>query len=202
MKALMTRSEHERFKACKAAMDERFQNLGQVFVPVAPEQKDDVKFTVLFVGQAVSKKYSFPDLAEYDTAWDKATDEVAQCCPAGKGVFWNAASRIVKGALVATGSSLQDNRYDDIVGFTNLAKIAKVDGNPNSAQIAFQAGLCVDQLKREIDLMKPTAIVMMVRNFAQNNIIEPVFGTHGWEHDTPQKDRVAFKIHSESLLSG
>jgi hypothetical protein len=197
MKPMMTPTQHMKFKALKSTMDKNFGNLGEVFVPVAPEQKNDIPFTVLIIGQAVGKNYNSSDLSDYDAAWDEASKTVAECCPGGVGVFWKAARRIVLGTLVKLESELPDSRYDDIVGFTNLTKIAKLDGNPTQKQISEQASLCVEQLKYEIEFMRPTAIIMMVRNFAQKEIIEPVFGADKWEFDTPAKDCVAFKYYQK-----
>jgi hypothetical protein len=39
-----------------------------------------------------------------------------------------------------------------------------------------QAALCIEQLRCEIKACKPTAVLLLTTNYAQTEIVEPVFG--------------------------
>jgi hypothetical protein len=61
-----------------------------------------------------------------------------------------------------------------------------------------QKELCIEALRSEITFFRPTAVIAVPQNFAQREIMEPVFGGDDrWYFDTPSKDRVAYQIHDE-----
>jgi len=80
------------------------------------------------------------------------------------------------------------------VGYSNLVKIGRARGNPQPDAIAVQQALCIELLLHELEIMKPDAVVLLTRNFAQCEIVEPVFGPEGWTQDVPSEDRVAHKV--------
>ena len=198
---LMTKQQHARFTALKAEMDKKYQKNAQVFIPVGPSKISDIPARILFIGQATGGEWSSESLSDYDKAWDKATNEVAECAPSRTGGFWQVVDDITKNTFREIGVQLPAERYCDVIGWSNLAKISKYSGNPNGGALNMQADLCVEQLQFEIQTMDPTAIVLLSGEFARKQILYPVFGEDDWSHDNEERDRVAFKVvHGRPVL--
>ena len=117
--------------------------------------------------------------------------------PRGKWAFWQFARAIARKVLAETGGDASDGALTSHCGWSNLAKVGDTLGNPSPESLAIQAPLCVEALRAEIALFKPTGIVITATNFAQAEIIEPVFGGE-WSQNRPDADRIAYKLDPKS----
>ena len=185
----MTPEMHDRFATLYDELVKADGNAAQVFVPVGPDEIGPLR--LLFIGQA-TRGWSEEALEDYETAWRRAVDIVAAPLPGSK--YWQVVRRIVAAVGRSVGLSDISDRLPEFIGWSNLVKVGHPDRNPYEASWKAQADLCLEQLRHEVELMRPDAIVVMTRDFASKEILLPMFGETGWEQDVPEKDRVAWKL--------
>ncbi len=196
--ALMDEDTHAKFQALRRDIKEACgDRVAQVFVPVgadAPPQPSGAP-RLLFIGKA-TRDFSQPDLASFEGARASAVGHLS-ALPQGVSAFWQFARAIAREVLRQTGGDASDGALAAHCGWSNLAKIGDIYDNPGPASLAIQAPLCVEALRAEIARFKPTGIVIAATNFAQREIIEPVFGDD-WSQDVPDADRIAYKLDARS----
>jgi hypothetical protein len=174
-------------------------DVARVFVPVgaAPTVASPDSPRVLFVGKATSG-YGEPALASFEGAKRRDEEVVREYLPNGRTAFWQFGRKILRQTLRLCAIPAADSELPSFCGWSNLAKIGDLSGNPPPKSVEMQKELCVEALRSEIAFFKPTAVIAVPQNFAQHEIMEPVFGEDDkWYFDTPGKDRVAYQIHKE-----
>jgi hypothetical protein len=127
MAPLMTREMHKEFSTKRAEMEKSGAEMAHVFVPVGPIEKGNLPLRILFIGQALNgKDWGETTLASFSGSMQKANDTVIGCSPGdGKvGIFWEFVSQIVSGAYTALDVDLPKSRYNEVVGFPTLQKLA------------------------------------------------------------------------------
>ena len=195
MRPLMTPEMHARFADLYDGLVAADENAAQVFVPVGPESGGPPP--ILFVGQA-TRGWSKPELADFDTAWRQAADVVG--APPSRSGFFQVVRRITAGV----GNAIcKPDAYTDLrtsIGWSNLVKVGHPDRNPLPPSWKQQADLCIEQLRHELEVLRPAAVVVMTRDFASKEILLPVFGDAGWKNDLPTEDRVAWKPGPTSVI--
>lgn len=188
MQPLMTPEMHRRFSDLYNNLGDADGNAAQVFVPVAPPMEAPLR--LLFVGQA-TRGWSEGYLEDYDAAWRCAADIVATPSPGSQ--FWQDVRRIVAGIGAAAGTPDLSGALPEVIGWSNILKVGHPDRNPREASWKVQAELCIEQLRYEVAVMRPAAVVLMTRDLASKEVLLPVFGRDGWTNDVPEADRVAWK---------
>jgi hypothetical protein len=172
-------------------------HVSRVFVPVsaAPAATSPTNPRVLFVGKATSG-YGERALASFDGARRRDDEIVRDWLPNGCSPFWQFAREILRQTLRSLDITVADSELPSFCGWSNLAKIGDTRANPPPESIEIQKMLCVEVLRSEIAFFKPTAVVAVPQNYAQQKIMEPVFGDETtWHFDTAERDRVAYRFH-------
>jgi hypothetical protein len=194
---LINRARYQTLLDIRSAMNEKgLTDLASVFVPVGTVAPPDQSFRVLFIGRA-TRGYDNVKL-EYESARDVGEQVVQRHLPKGTWPFWHFARAVLRQATRVLGvldSRAPDDALPQYAGWSNLAKIGVIDGNPTGNILRHQAPVCVQALRDEIRMMKPTAVVVSTGFFAHKEIFIPVFGDleAGWFQDVPDWDRVAFR---------
>lgn len=189
MRPLITPKQYKLLRDLRARMDRSYPGNSHVFVPVGPDAEIGSP-SILFIGQA-TRDWTKPALGNYAGAVNEAV-AIAHCCLDRHGPFWQVVDEVVWGVCEALNKSIANQ--GDVVGWSNLAKIGRAQGNPEPNMIAAQQALCIELLRHELEIMQPDAVVLLTRNFGQREILEPVFGREGWTQDVPSDDRVAHKV--------
>ena len=196
MRPLMTPNMHARLAALHDEIASADGKAAQVFVPVGPD-RDGNKPVILFVGQTTSG-WAEEERAEFARSWQDAAALVA--APPSKSGFWQVVRQITAGVAAELGLAGPDGRLDDLIAWSNVVKVGHPDRNPDEPSWKVQADLCVEQLRQEIEELKPVATVLLTRNFAQREVVEPVFGADGWSFDTEGQDRVAYRTAPSTVV--
>lgn len=88
----------------------------------------------------------------------------------------------------------------EALGWSNLVKINSVNiaSPPGTEIIAAQAPLCVEALRGEVRVFRSHATVLLSGNYAQDEILLPVFGpAELFQNNVEAEDRVAIRNHPE-----
>ena len=189
MRPLMSTESHRRFSNLRERLAHADGDAAQVFVPVMPAHGDGLR--LLFVGQA-TRYWNEPELADYERSWRNSADVVASS-PRASG-YWQVVRRIVTDVCADLGMPDHAERLPGLIGWSNLVKIGHPDRNPSASSLELQTELCIEQLRHEVATMAPSAVVVMTRDFARDEVLLPVFGQTGWTNDVPEEDRVAWKL--------
>jgi hypothetical protein len=173
------------------------RNTGDVFVPIGPNPEDPTPapFRILYVGRALQAGKHDPELDDYDRAvsWSKKVIRDRLIARDPPSPYWSFIREIVARSLRAIGHDPASVELDKIVAWSNLAKISDVRYNPYGRQLEAQSGICVELLKAEMALAKPTAIIVTAGDYAERQILSPVFGSERWVYDTADKKQNAAK---------
>lgn len=195
---LIDRQMHERLDTLRAGMRAaRIGEVARVFVPVGAEPNASAQSPaprMLFVGRAARDWTSY-SLATFDGSARGALATVKEYLPNGGTPIWQFWGAILRQTLAALGIEPSHGELHGFSGWSNLAKVAERWANPRYEFVEIQKHLCVEALRAEIALFRPTAVVVTTGNYAQQQILEPVFGVDGWHFDTPEGDRVAYRFH-------
>ena len=151
----------------------------------------DSPVRLLFIGQA-AKGWSEEGLADHGTAWRRPAEIVTG--PPPRSGYWQVVGRIVTDVHAQAGLPAPMGTLSDVIGWSNLVKVGHPGRNPGPGSWKVQADLCVEQLRHEVAVMHPSAVVLMTRDFASKEILLQVFGDEGWTNDVPEEDRVAWKL--------
>lgn len=189
MRPLISFEQYDRLGHLRDRMEHSEPGNAQVFVPVGPDPGSDCP-GILFIGQA-TKDWTKRAVSNYQGAVKEGI-ALAHCCADRNGPFFQVVDEIVW-AVCGQLDLEPAGGQGDLVGWSNLAKIGRIHGNPAPTLIALQQDLCIGTLRHELETMQPAAVVLLTRNFAQHEILEPVFGRDGWTQDLPSEDRVAHK---------
>jgi hypothetical protein len=196
MVPLMTRAMYDRFQLLREEVERQDGAAAQVFVPLMPGAASAARPEILFIGQA-TRGWATDEIRDYDAATLRA-EQLVRTPPSRSG-FWQVVREITR----KTRQGVDHSVIPDLtrsMGWSNLIKIGHPKRNPGQAFWKAQAELCVEQLRHEIDVMKPTAVMLLTRNLAQRQIVEPIFGKDDWEFDTKEKDRVAWKTLGRPII--
>ncbi|HEY4044533.1 MAG TPA: hypothetical protein VGM32_22200 [Rhodopila sp.] len=94
---------------------------------------------------------------------------------------------VTKEVLDRLGLARSDEMAAKSIGWSNLAKIGAVSGNPQGAHLRIQAPLCCEILKSEIGAWKPHVVVFHTSDFARDEILWPSIGApETWEHSATE----------------
>jgi hypothetical protein len=163
-----------------------------VFLPIVPVYRTAKTPRLLIVGQA-TYDYSQPELESYDGAFAANVGVIRDRDTA----FWRFIWNVTEGALRHRGLPCEREAAMETVGWSNLAKIGAVVGNPRRRSVKKQAALCVEAVRAEIAHWRPHATVFLTSDFARDDVLMPSFGASSWtEHQTT--DHVWFKEDVET----
>ena len=188
-------------------MKEGVQNLGDVFVPIGPDQKKraPTSLKVLYVGRALLRGAHTPEYDDYDRAalWSEAViDDLLIKGDPQRGPFWSFIREVVRRTLTSIGDDRPPEALNEvlktIIAWSNMVKISDVRGNPYGRCLSMQADFSVELLKSEIKIVRPTAAVFVTGDYAEKEILFQLFGSDGWVHDSPNKDQNAIKADPSS----
>lgn len=171
-----------------------------MFVPVGPAP-NSVPVRLLFIGRA-TRDYSQDCVNTYERAITRDEEIVHAYLLGRKAPFWQFIEDVAEGARQVIVPSFPRDRRHELVGWSNLVKIGNMCSNPASEAIKQQAELCIAQLRSELDIMRPHVIILLATNYAEDEILYPVFGRDNWRWDNQERDRVAFKAFQLAPSSG
>jgi hypothetical protein len=166
---LIDRDMHGRLDTLRAEMKSAgIKHVARVFVPVGadPSLAPSVVPRVLFVGKATSG-WGGPSLATFDDSARRAEEIVREWLPNGGSPFWQFAREILRQALRSLDITAADSELPSFFGWSNLAKIGDTRNNPPPESVEIQKQLCLEALRSEIAFFKPTAVVAVPQNYAQ-----------------------------------
>lgn len=165
----------------------------EVFVPVGAEvsQGSAAKVRLLFIGKA-TRDFTEDSLVTFAGARDRAI-ELLKAMPRSPSPFFQFARDTTREVLLGMGLDASDSLLASHCGWSNLAKIGARTGNSSSQSLARQAPLCISALQAEITAFKPSGIILTNTNFAEHEILRPVFG-EGWHQSRTAMDGVAWKL--------
>ncbi len=198
MKYLISHALYERLAALREEMIAgEIGSPAQVFVPVgAPIQDRPLQMPrVLYVGKA-TRGFGESNLAGFTGAVAGASTVIDDWLLPGRSAFWQFIRAVLR-QLAANCDHLTDADLLHYFGWSNLAKIGDLHGNPDVSSLKAQQDLCVEVLTAEIATFQPTAIILATTNYAQHEVVFPLFGYDGWSFDTQEQDRVAYKQHPQ-----
>lgn len=188
MRPLITPQQYTKLQRLKVRIDRAYPGSSHIFVPVAPNAENGLPH-ILFIGQA-TKDWTKQPLGCYAGAVREGIAQ-AHCCGDRRGPFFRTVDNIIW--EVCDRLRIQPQNQGHVGGWSNLVKIGRPGGNPRAHHIHMQRNLCIEMLRCEIKVMQPDAVVLLTGNYAQSEILEPVFGAGGWKQDMPSADRVAYK---------
>lgn len=186
------------------------KNLAAVFVPVRPQPGAPVPFTALIVGQA-TRGYNpakEPCLRTFEKTTARNVELVEKYLLAPRWPFWRWTRAVLAGAYDLLGHEATRDRLLGCFGWSNLAKIGDVKGNPPAWTVEGQTSLAVEALHSEIAQMRPTIVIACVGAFGLQQgkpIFEGVFGRGIWDGTSLGQGRicgvpVVFAQHPHTLL--
>jgi hypothetical protein len=150
---------------------------------------------ILYVGKA-TRGFGEPDLGGLAVAASGSTKVIDEWLLPGGSAFWQFIRAVLQ-LLAKRCDQPADTRLLEYFGWSNLAKIGDVDGNPDNWSLDIQKEICREALAVEIASFAPTATILATTNYAEKEIVFPLFSEDDWRFDTPNKDRIAFKKHPE-----
>jgi hypothetical protein len=171
-------------------------HVSSVFVPVGVAEAELISPAprVLFVGKATRDWGE--SLGSFDSSKHRAEEVVNDWLPNGRSAFWQFAREILRQTLQRCEISPSDSELPSFCGWSNLAKIGDLYGNPPPQSVEIQKELCIEALRSEIAFFRPTAVVLVPQTYAQQAILQPIFGNDDtWHFDTADKGRVAYQFH-------
>jgi len=197
MEALIGHALYDRLVALRQKMiDSETGSPAQVFVPVGtpfPDRRLPMP-RILYVGKA-TRGFEEADLGDFCGAVAGACKVIDEWLLPGRSAFWQFIRAVLE-QLAAQCNQPAEAKLLEHFGWSNLAKIGDLDGNPDSGSLRIQKDLCLEALAAEIAAFQPTAVVLATTNYAQEEVVFPLFGRDDWRFDTPDRDRVAYKQHS------
>jgi len=204
MMALIDPSLYGRLKALRAQMlDDRIGKPAKVLVPVGarPAMGDRPVPRVLFVGKA-TRGWTEKKLDSFDGSRSLAEDVVRDLLPTGGTAFWQFVREVLRQTLHFCKIEARDTELPSFCGWSNLVKIGETCRGyapPGDESLDRQKALCIEALRMEITLFRPTAVVLTTQDYAKHEIVFPLFGEDNgrWRFDTPQHDSVSFKFHDD-----
>jgi hypothetical protein len=178
-------------------VDNEVGSPAQVFVPVGAPIREQTQAMprILYVGKA-TRGFGEPDLGGFDDAASGSMKVIEDWLLPGGSAFWQFIRAVLQLSAEACGQP-SNARLLEHFGWSNLAKIGDLDGNPDKWSLDIQKELCREALAVEIAAFAPTATILATTNYAQKQIVFPLFGEEDWCFDTPKKNRVAFKEHPQ-----
>ena len=192
---LMNHASYHRLRELKRELDTASPNIAHVFVPVASHAVGRAPFRILFVDGA-TRDYSEDRVATYEGAIQRDIEIAKNFLAKRQTPFWQFSYDVLCGVLErCKGAS---SNLHDLIGWSNLVKIGDIKGNPTQESLEKQAGLCIEQLRVEIAALRPDAIVLPTSNCAEDEILYPLFHRDGWNWNSADYDRVAFKRDPET----
>jgi hypothetical protein len=120
-----------------------------------------------------------------------------------KSPFWQTIRAICERVLQTIGAPelAERNRLHEVVGWSNVAKIHRVqDGtrNPPADFVAKQRQVCCDSLRMELHKAQPTAVILMNGATFGHEIVSDVFGPDAaWWQTAESWDRIAGQYNRE-----
>lgn len=200
-RALISKELYLRLRDCRDRMEtsgvpgwkySEIRNLASVFVPVRPRPAMKVPFRLLVIGQATrSFSPTEPEMKTFETT-------TARCVEVAEGYigrqltgssFWN----WIRNLLITVYTSLDleptTERLLGSLGWSNLAKIGDVKGNPPVWTTTGQAELACEALNAEIAKMAPTFIVACIGPWGRKQG-EPIFNRVFGEDESWQPRKV------------
>ena len=190
MRPLVDRDMYDRLRALRDGMPEQgVSNVAHVFVPVGPVGDAfgaSPALRVLFVVRA-TRGFDEERVSTYEGAAARAAELVTETYLSDEGSpaqsdFWRFARNVLGAALDGSGSQGGD-RLADHVGWSNLAKIGNTKGNATPDSLSIQKGLCREALRLEMAAIKPQAVVLTTGDYAEEEVLLPVFGMDGWTEE-------------------
>lgn len=165
-----------------------------VSVPVGPSPGRGGRIRMLFIGQA-GREGCDPGTTFIDAEKQSIENAIYHLEAPGQSHFWQAVHKTSESVLRCTGGQDELHDLSPMVGWSNLAKVAFADKNPNGELLSAQAEICRKSLAEEIKKMRPHATVLLTGDYARNEILYPTFGPDGWVNNVKDGDRVALKRH-------
>jgi hypothetical protein len=198
VEALISQSLYDRLAALRQKMiNSEIGRPAHVFVPVGahvPKSTSQMP-SILYVGKA-TRGFGEPDLGAFTGAAAVTSRVIDEWLLPGQSAFWQFVREVLRGLAAKcdqpTGAELLKH-----FGWSNLAKIGDLVGNPDAWSLEKQKDLCIESLSTEIATFQPTAIILATTNYAQDEIVFPIFGRNDWSFDTREQDRVAYKQHPQ-----
>jgi hypothetical protein len=191
MIALMSPEKYAEFQSLRTVLSVHSDTVAHVFVPVGPAP-ESVPIRLLFIGRA-TRDYSEDRVKTYQGAIARDEEIAHKFLVDRKSPLWQFIDDVVEGVRKEIAPSFPRDRRHELSGWSNLAKIGDIHNNPSPEMIKRQASLCILQLRSEMHLMSPHVIIILTRNYAEDEILYPVFGRDNWRWDNQEQDRVAFK---------
>ena len=195
MRPLIDERLYERLVECRHRMiDGKVGRPANVFVPVGASDPGSPPGVprVLYVGRA-TRDFGASHLDGFSGAAAGASRVVDEWFMRGGSGFWQFIRAILK--RIAEDCGQPGEALPARLAWSNLAKIGNLTGNPGGRSLREQQELCIEALTMEIEAFKPTAILIATTNYAEKEVVFPLFGDEGWSFDTPEEDRIAYKQH-------
>jgi hypothetical protein len=198
MEGLISQSLYERLAALRQEMIAgEIGSPAQVFAPVGAliQNRRMEMPRILYVGKA-TRGFGECNLDGYTGAVTGASKVIDEWLLPGGSAFWQFIRAVLQ-KLAAKCSQPTGVELLRHFGWSNLAKIGDLDGNPDAWSLKSQLDLCLEALAAEIAAFQPTAVILATTNYAENEVVFPLFGQDDWSFDTIERDRVAYKRHPQ-----
>ena len=208
MTALIGQARFDAVRRQAEVMDTDPRRPTRIFVPVGPAPDSREKLRILFVGQS---GYEWDDGSEpteqdrgasFNELSERQAASLGKLLSASQSPFWQAVRLIVERVLRSVGSSeiVEEKRWTDAVGWSNLLKIHRRQSgtnNPDSEFAEQQRSACAASLREEVENAYPTAVVLLTGGTFAIDIVRDVFGPDkDWFQNDRESSHVAIQWRS------
>jgi hypothetical protein len=138
-------------------------------------------YRFLIIGQATRDWADRAEHGTFERSGAQAADVLKDFLVNNNGPFWTFVRKFILGTLDVLGQACALEDLYKQVAWSNLAKIGVKAGNPSSELLRYQADICSEQLRCELDEYKPDVVLITSGNYGENELLYPAFGNE-WPH--------------------